>query len=188
MSEGCRRKKQPQLVRMQLLEATARLIVEQGLAGVSLERVARRAGVSKGGLLHHYPSRQALLEGLFQALVEAFQASIDAYIAGDAASRGRFTRAYVSTVLTTRFGSVDSTHMGLCALALSGDKGIHAAWHAWLGGQLAKHGEDAADVGGRLIRFAADGLWLDQATQCAGCAPKDRQAVIERLIAMTHDM
>lgn len=188
MGNACKRKKQPQLVRLQLLEATACLLAEQGLAGVTLERVARLAGVSKGGLLHHYPSKQALLEGLFQALIEAFQEGIDAAIAADAAPRGRFTRAYVATVLTARFGSVDSTRMGLCALALSGDKGIHAAWHTWLGGQLAAHGEDAADAGGRLIRFAADGLWLDQATQCQTCSCQDRQAVIERLIAMTHDL
>jgi hypothetical protein len=48
-----------------LTVAVARANIEAlGLSGVTLEAVADRAAVSKGGLLYHFPTRKALLAGL----------------------------------------------------------------------------------------------------------------------------
>ena len=55
------RKKQPERVRAQLLEASAHMILAQGVAGLTLDAVAQMAGVSKGGLLHHFASKTCLL-------------------------------------------------------------------------------------------------------------------------------
>ncbi|NLT27427.1 MAG: TetR/AcrR family transcriptional regulator [Microbacteriaceae bacterium] len=57
-----------------LLDAFARLVLEQGERAATLEAVAAAADVSKGGLLYHFSSREALVAGLcerFAALVEA---------------------------------------------------------------------------------------------------------------------
>ncbi|MCD0167012.1 TetR/AcrR family transcriptional regulator, partial [Deinococcus sp. 12RED42] len=54
------RSRQPELTRAALLAAASTVLREQG-ASLSLDAVARAAGVSKGGLLHHYPTRDALL-------------------------------------------------------------------------------------------------------------------------------
>ncbi|WP_300163570.1 TetR/AcrR family transcriptional regulator [Solidesulfovibrio sp.] len=188
MFDACRRKKQPQLVRAQLLEATAHIVAECGPAGLTLDGVARRAGVSKGGLIHHFPSKQALIEGLFAAIVQAFEDALAALIARDDDPRGRFTRAYVAAVLAPCDGVFSCKLMDACALALTGDVALHEAWHAWMRDQLVRHGEDAENVLGRIIRYAADGLWLEARTHPAGFPLKDRQAVIERLTAMTYDL
>ena len=37
-------------------------IKEEGVVKLTLEAVAQRAGVSKGGLLYHYPSKEALIK------------------------------------------------------------------------------------------------------------------------------
>ncbi|MGO4617498.1 TetR/AcrR family transcriptional regulator [Nocardia sp. 2YAB30] len=47
-----------------LLAACLRLIETEGLAAVSLRRVAREAGVSTGAPYHHFPDRAALLATL----------------------------------------------------------------------------------------------------------------------------
>ena len=39
------------------------------MAGVTLDAVSQAAGVSKGGLLHHFPNKMALLDGLFDDLI-----------------------------------------------------------------------------------------------------------------------
>lgn len=44
-----------------LLEATVESLVEVGYAGTTTLEVTRRAGVSLGALLHHYPSKAQLL-------------------------------------------------------------------------------------------------------------------------------
>ncbi len=50
--------------RERILEAAADLFQEAGFAHVSLEAVAERAGVSKGGLLYNFPSKLLLLKAL----------------------------------------------------------------------------------------------------------------------------
>ncbi len=50
--------------RRQILDAAARLAVEEGLEGTSIARVAEAAGVAKGSIYLHFDSRQQLLAGL----------------------------------------------------------------------------------------------------------------------------
>lgn len=90
------KKKQPELVRRQLLDVAARLSLEQGIAAVTLDAVSQAAGVSKGGLLHHFPNKVALLDGLFDELVARFDRSIEEAMAADDIEKGRFTRAYLT--------------------------------------------------------------------------------------------
>ena len=50
--------------RDRVLDAYTAHVVTSGPEAVTLEAVARGAGVSKGGLLYHFPSKDALLGGL----------------------------------------------------------------------------------------------------------------------------
>ncbi|MGO1278571.1 MAG: TetR/AcrR family transcriptional regulator, partial [Cellulosimicrobium funkei] len=50
----------PPAARAKVLRAFASLLVEQGERAATLEAVAERAGVSKGGLLYHFGSKDAL--------------------------------------------------------------------------------------------------------------------------------
>ena len=59
-----------------LLAAAGRCIATRG-ASVSLDVIAREAGVSKGGLLHHFPTREDLLLALMQDLLDQFTAAVD---------------------------------------------------------------------------------------------------------------
>lgn len=49
-----------------------------GIAALSLNAVAREAGVSKGGLLHHFPNKQALIYALFARLLAIMEEAIAA--------------------------------------------------------------------------------------------------------------
>lgn len=51
-------------LRQELLDASLRLIAEEGVGAVSLRRVAREAGVSPGAPYHHFADRAALLAAL----------------------------------------------------------------------------------------------------------------------------
>jgi len=50
---------------------------------VSLEEIARRAGVGIGTLYRHFPTRQALLEAVYLGQVEALSARADELLASD---------------------------------------------------------------------------------------------------------
>ena len=47
-----------------ILDATAALLCEEGLAGVTMHRVARRSGTTTGSMYHFFPDRDTLLRGL----------------------------------------------------------------------------------------------------------------------------
>jgi len=57
-----------------LLEAASGAFVEHGADDVSLEEIARRAGVGIGTLYRHFPTRQALLEAVYTDQVESLSA------------------------------------------------------------------------------------------------------------------
>jgi AcrR family transcriptional regulator len=59
--------------RQKILAAAAEIARESGPGNLSLDAVAAKAGVSKGGLLYHFPSKTAL----FRAVVESFVLSFE---------------------------------------------------------------------------------------------------------------
>jgi AcrR family transcriptional regulator len=52
--------------RKRLLDATVDCLVDHGYAGTTMQRVQARAGVSRGALVHHFPSMEDLLVGAIQ--------------------------------------------------------------------------------------------------------------------------
>ncbi len=54
----------PSQRREQLVDAALSVIVEQGYAGVSIEAIARRAGVTRPVIYDHFPNLGALLQAL----------------------------------------------------------------------------------------------------------------------------
>jgi AcrR family transcriptional regulator len=67
--------------RARLLDATIDSLVEVGWAGTSTTEVVRRAGVSRGAQVHHYPTKQELVlaavEHLLLRRVEEFGAAFE---------------------------------------------------------------------------------------------------------------
>ncbi len=56
-------------MRKRLLAATLASLVEDGYVGTTLSSVVRRAGVSRGAQVHHYPNKQALIVDTAEYLV-----------------------------------------------------------------------------------------------------------------------
>jgi AcrR family transcriptional regulator len=62
-----------------LLDAAMALLKERGLVGLRTADVAELAGVSKGALLHHYPTKTSLVVAVFNRLYEAASDSSKAF-------------------------------------------------------------------------------------------------------------
>ena len=56
-----------------ILDAAEALVREQGVNRMTLDAVAARAGLSKGGLLYNFPSKDALLLGLIERFTERME-------------------------------------------------------------------------------------------------------------------
>jgi AcrR family transcriptional regulator len=59
--------------RDKILAAAEEIVLEGGAGRLTLDAVARRAQVSKGGLMHHYPTKEALLEAMVQRMLQSYQ-------------------------------------------------------------------------------------------------------------------
>lgn len=81
--------------RDRLLDAAEAVVIARGVAALSLDAVAAEAGVSKGGLLHHFRSKEALLSGLVERLAAEMRAIFDAVVAAQPAGPGRHTRGVI---------------------------------------------------------------------------------------------
>lgn len=64
--------------REKILAAAADVARETGPGSLSLDAVASRAGVSKGGLLYNFPTKAKLMQGLVEGYLREFGESLDA--------------------------------------------------------------------------------------------------------------
>jgi AcrR family transcriptional regulator len=63
--------------REKILVAAADVARETGPGSLSLEAVASRAGVSKGGLLYNFPSKAKLMQALVQGYLREFEQALE---------------------------------------------------------------------------------------------------------------
>lgn len=87
-------------MRLRLMEATIDCLVELGWSGTSTTVVSRRAGVSRGAQLHHFPSKQDLVVAAVEFLTDRRREELTK-VAADLPEEGR-TRA-VLDVLAAQF-------------------------------------------------------------------------------------
>lgn len=182
MTSAYTRKKQPELVRRALLDCAARIATEQGLANLTIQAVADAAGVTKGGLFHHFPNKQALIEATSRDLLERLDTEIDARLALDGGTHGCFTRAYVDIALAGPSHDLSNPWAAL-PLSVATDSGLMRLWNDWLAGRLERHQATDSRPMLEVVRFAADGAWL---MLKVGNPLTDVAALRTRLIALTR--
>lgn len=160
MTAGYTRKKQPEVIRRALLDHAARIVTEQGLANLTVQAVAEAAGVTKGGLFHHFPSKQALVDGVLCDWVERLDAEIDALMAADPEPHGRFTRAYVAAAFADHPAGQGGGAWAAVSLSMMADTTVSRFWTDWLSARLDRHRDTDGGPEMEVVRLAADGAWL----------------------------
>lgn len=85
--------------RTRILDAAEAIVRRAGVAALTLEAAAREAGVSKGGLLYHFASKEALLAAMLQRLAEFDAADFEAGVAAQEPGPGRAARALLEWAL-----------------------------------------------------------------------------------------
>lgn len=77
-------------VRSQILAVATRRFARRGFDGTSLQAIAEEVGVRKASLLHHFPSKQALLQGVLDGLFGHWQEHLPKLLEAVTSGRGRF--------------------------------------------------------------------------------------------------
>lgn len=137
--------------RAALLDAAERVFAARG-AHVSIAEIAAEAGVTKSGLLHHFPSRDALVEGVVTHVIDRIWNEVRGCVDETEPVAGRFTRAYV------RASTGDSAYLR----AAFGATGLLTALGVDVTARLAAS-HMPADAARLTAAFEADGLPLSRA-------------------------
>ena len=177
------RPKQPEQVRRALLDCAAQIAAESGAGAITIHAVAARAGVTKGGLLHHFESKQALLAAVFADLLDQLDREIDRSIESDPKPAGRFTRAYVSACFSDRLLGARSLWAAL-SVAIVSEPALRALWTAWLDHRLSRHRETDDTPALAVVRLAADGIWLADMLEKEGGLRRYPQSFEAELLAL----
>jgi AcrR family transcriptional regulator len=167
--------------RERILDAAAELVAEIGAGRLTLDAVAERAKLSKGGLLYHFPSKQALLRGMIDRMIERALADKERLRKGFADTRNLDARVSVAAYLEGACGRPDPVTKGLIA-ALSEDPSLLAS----LRGIVAEHWrsvkQNAEDPAASIIAWLAiEGLRSLELHDLSPIDDADQQRIAEAL-------
>ncbi len=174
--------------RERILDAYADALAVDGERHATLDAVAAKAGVSKGGLLYHFPSKDQLAEALCERLFALAADDVDKMRdAADGPARHYIrTSHYANTPL-------DRTLVAVARLQQAGDPRARAAieqisdqWLSVLADALGDR-----DVA-RAVKLIGDGLYHHAMSNALGGQPRTPLdegllAVIDRLIDQSAD-
>ena len=166
MSKGVHRPKRPELVKALLLDAGAQLLVSGGQ--LSIGAVAELAGVTKGAVQHHFPSREVLVLALYEHLVAEFQEQV-----ADDGSGASAAWRYARLALDAPSGE-SSDHGKALLAACVVERSVSSKWAAWVREDRTRDGSDTDKL---LARLAADGLWLSEVLGVYDLTPEERKAL-----------
>jgi AcrR family transcriptional regulator len=175
--------------RARILTAAEEVVLRHGVARLTLESTAAEAGLSKGGVLYHFPSRDALVGAMVQRLIDSFAADLAARQAADP-SPGQFTRAYVGATFEPGLGTDHERQdrLGVAVLAAAAaEPALLAPLQADFADMQRRLESDGIDPArATAARLAADGLWLAELFGLGPIEPVLRRQVAALLDEMTR--
>ncbi len=148
---------------------------------MTLDEVAAAASVSKGGLLHHFPTKQALINGVSQRIMGGFEDAIASYQKADPAVPGAFTRAFLRANL-----HYDGESCQVCCALTSESRSFPGPMELFR--QKSKQWQEQIENDGidpiiaSIVRYAGEGLGM--ATMWNMPAPSTYDAMIEYLLML----
>lgn len=174
----------PPAARDRVLDAFERLLVDRGERAATLDAVAREAGVSKGGLIYHFPSREAMVEGLLDRL--------RARAAQDDELMRQAPEGVVSYFLRTSQGAdtpfdrtlVAATRLRSHAAAREALAGVQGLWYDSV---LAAVGDPTI---AQMVMLMADGLYYNASAPdaLAATGTHQYQADVDEMVRLVAEL
>lgn len=166
-------------LRQRALDAAEQLVVDGGASNLTLDAVAQAAGMSKGGLLYHFPSKEALLEGMIERHMHDFESRVAAAGNGQGSESGATLAARVLALLELYPGQQTIAASLLAASATNPRLMARCRAHY---AQLIESFEMRGFEQAMLVLLAVDGLLLGETMRLSAFTPEQRQRVVAALI------
>jgi AcrR family transcriptional regulator len=181
-----RTKEEAMKTRGTVLRAAAQVITRSGGSAFTIEAVAQEAGVTKGGVLHHFPSKEALVEGLIDQVTAMFNAQLTTELAAEPAGQpGRWLRAYIRTIFSVQYDEMNLIP-ALSAAVTADHQILNRIRDGFRESQEAAIQDGLDPTLATIIRTAVDGIAFKRALGLNVLDADTSQSVYAALLRLTY--
>ena len=173
----------PPLAREKVLDAFEQILIEEGERAATMDATAKAAGVSKGGLLYHFGTKEALESAIIDRLRTLVAEDVAVMTAAPEGPIAYFLRTSVMAN-----DPIDRAILATSRLAQGGDavasdalRDVREQWAA----ALRPHTRDGVALD--LVMLVSDGLYFNNALSGGSIpGPVPRGAALDALIALVE--
>jgi AcrR family transcriptional regulator len=153
---------------------------------MTLDAVAAKAGVSKGGLLHHFPNKVALLVAMVKRQINMHQESLKKILDEIPEGPSRELKGFILSIL---YRERDRDNLGASlSAAVAHDPRLNEPVRKVVAETYARFASsDMSFEKAAVIALAADGLWLQEMLSISPFTEKQRVRIINELLGMTDE-
>ena len=164
------------------LEAALAIIVRDGPGRLTLDAIAKEAGISKGGLMHQFPSKHAVLKALLERQIDHSGSFHDRYVATHGAKSNEPQLA--AQIATMRESATEQHAIAMAFMAaLAEQPGLLELIKSRDAERLTAVKAEARDPDLALLRrAAAHGLAFDRLFGFSTLSKREEARLFERLL------
>jgi AcrR family transcriptional regulator len=173
----------PPLAREKVLDAFESILIEDGERAATMDATARAAGVSKGGLLYHFASKEALEAGIVERLDGLVDDDVDAMTSAPDGAVAYFLRSSVmqNDPIDRAILATSRLAQGGSAAASDALRDVREKW----ANAIRPQTKDAASLD--LVMLVSDGLYFNNALAGGSIpGPVPRGPAMDALIALVE--
>ena len=182
-----RRNRNASQTREIIFKACSQILRREGLTNLTLQAVASEAGLSKGGLLYHFETKEALIEALFEYHNNIFEERLNELVSLEGELPGAYLRAYAKASVEQMS---DPENVKLYVSLFAAEE-KYASAHKLMRKKYIGWQKNINQCGldldwAMVLRFAVDGLWFSEMHQYAPPQPEQREKIVDIILKLTH--
>lgn len=167
--------------RSRILAAAVDVVEQRGVAAVTFDSVAEAAGLTRGGVTYHFPSREELVTAIHLHLAHAWESALEDALGRDREQADRTARLVAYIQVSARSATRAELQM---ALEAGSSPELAAVWLGVVQRWLPDLDDDTVPQGHRIAVLAADGLWVHDAITGRAMEAEARLALARRIEAL----
>ena len=182
-SNSVTKMRQSEQTKNAILDAANRVLVQAGAESFTLEAVALEANVSKGGLLYHFASKNALISGMIARSIERIDATLSEEIER---ANGDYLTAYIRASFRT-MADPEQVSRAIQAAIVRDPALLNPLRERFERIQLEMMQRAPTPALGLLVRLSMDGMWFSEQYQFAPPDSSQREELQSLLMKIVRD-
>ena len=173
-----------------ILDSAEAVVIAEGAAHLTLDAVAERAGVSKGGLLYHFPSKELLLAAMVDRHMLRFDALRRQALETLPLKPGRELKALILSAHTKCMEAEKCLGSGMLAALANSPRLLEPVRAAHRRRVSSLAGDEAAGLSYErtaAIALAVDGICLLEMLQVSPYNADERQRILNEILLLVDE-